>query len=186
MNTSIRQLILEGVKDFAYAFAPRNYPETFLFRAFLDKIFEEQLENKLKPKQRYYANKLIKSLISQKIIKYNQNNGLSLTVTGKTVLAKYKLKNFSPDKPTKWDNKYRIIIFDIEEYKRKLRTELRNFLIKIGFVRLQNSVWVYPYDCEEIVVMIKALLGLSGDVLYLTVESIENDTWLKKEFKLMR
>ena len=41
-------------------------------------------------------------------------------------------------------------------------------------------MWVYPYDCEEIVALIKTRFSVSGEVLYIIAEKIENDEWLKK------
>ncbi|MEK7136257.1 MAG: hypothetical protein AAB821_01570, partial [Patescibacteria group bacterium] len=64
------------------------------------------------------------------------------------------------------------------------RDDLRNWLHGLGFVRLQNSVWVFPYECREVVMLLKFKLGVGSEVLYLTVEAIENDMWLKKTFSL--
>jgi len=57
-------------------------------------------------------------------------------------------------------------------------------LSRLGFVKLQNSVWVFPYDCEELIVMMKSSLFLGKDVLYITGEKIENDMWLREIFGL--
>ena len=54
----------------------------------------------------------------------------------------------------------------------------------IGFVRLQDSVWVYPYDCEDLITLLKADFRVGKDVLYLIVDSIENDKYLRAEFNL--
>jgi len=51
-------------------------------------------------------------------------------------------------------------------------------------VRLQDSVWIYPYNCEEFVVLLKAELGLGRDVLYLIVDRVEDDLALRIHFKL--
>ena len=53
-----------------------------------------------------------------------------------------------------------------------------------GFFRLQDSVWVYPYDCEDIIGLLKVDLHLGGSVIYLVVEKMENDKHLKKTFGL--
>ena len=63
---------------------------------------------------------------------------------------------------------------------------MRSTLNRLGFVKLQNSVWVFPYDCEELVVMLKSNLFLGKDVLYMTVDNIENDKWLKETFGLVK
>ncbi|MEK7060586.1 MAG: CRISPR-associated endonuclease Cas2, partial [Patescibacteria group bacterium] len=54
-------------------------------------------------------------------------------------------KLFEIRKPKRWDGKWRIVIFDIWERRRGVRDRLRNLLQKNGFVKVQNSVWVYPY-----------------------------------------
>jgi len=54
----------------------------------------------------------------------------------------------------------------------------------LGFVRLQDSVWVFPYDCEDFVALLKADLKIGVAVLYLIVEQIENDKHLRAHFDL--
>lgn len=54
----------------------------------------------------------------------------------------------------------------------------------LGFARLQDSVWVYPYDCEDVMALLKADLKLGAAMLYMVVEHIENDTHLRKQFSL--
>lgn len=87
-------------------------------------------------------------------------------------------------KPRKWDKRWRLVVFDIPEERRALRNRLRDILITVGFVKIQNSVWVYPYDCEELVALIKSDMRIGRQVLYAVVETIENDLWLRKHFKL--
>jgi len=48
---------------------------------------------------------------------------------------------------------------------------------------LQDSVWVYPHDCEDLTVLMKAELNRSS-FYYMVVEKIENDAWLKKPFSI--
>ena len=77
-----------------------------------------------------------------------------------------------------------MIIFDIKEWKRKTRDDLRQWLEHLGFVRLQNSVWVHPYPCREIIVLLKSNFKIGKEVLYITADEIENDGWLRREFNL--
>ncbi|MFH1827083.1 MAG: PaaX family transcriptional regulator C-terminal domain-containing protein [bacterium] len=46
----------------------------------------------------------------------------------------------------KWDKKWRIMIFDIEEINRGLRDLLRKKIKEFGFGYLQKSVWISPYN----------------------------------------
>lgn len=137
---------------------------------------------------KYYIKTSITKLKDEGFIKFEEKNSKSfvrLTEKGKQKLLKYQLGEIVIKKPKKWDGKWRVIIFDIHEHLKRIRNELRNELINLGFLKLQNSVWVYPYDCEEVVIMLKAHFSLGKDVLYLVVERIENDKWLKKEFDLV-
>ena len=84
----------------------------------------------------------------------------------------------------RWDKRYRMIIFDIPERRRIVRDQLRRIMRECGFLRIQDSVWVSPYDCEELIILIKADLHIGKDVLYTIVEKIENDKWIKKYFNL--
>lgn len=107
-----------------------------------------------------------------------------LTPPGRAELNKYQLQKFQLRRPRRWDGKYRAIIFDIKEWKRTQRDELRRWLERLGFVKLQNSVWVYPYECQEVVVLLKSFFHLGQEVLYLVIDSIENDRWLRRKFNL--
>jgi DNA-binding transcriptional regulator PaaX len=86
----------------------------------------------------------------------------------------------------KWDAKWRVLIFDIPEQRKKQRQQVRNQLRAIGFVCLQDSVWVYPHPCEEYVALLKAELRMGKELLYLIVDSIEGDEKLRAHFKLAR
>ncbi len=55
---------------------------------------------------------------------------------------------------------------------------------ELGFARLQDSVWVYPYDCEDLMALLKADLKIGMAVLYMIVEHIENDKHLRAHFSL--
>lgn len=84
----------------------------------------------------------------------------------------------------RWDKRYRMVIFDIPERKRSIRASLRRTMREAGFLCIQGSVWVYPYDCEDLVALLKAELHIGKDVLYTIVEKIENDAWIKRHFDL--
>jgi len=86
----------------------------------------------------------------------------------------------------RWDRRFRIVMFDIPERRRSTRIKLRTAMQQSGFLRLQDSVWVYPYDCEDFIALLKADLHIGKDVLYTIVEKIENDGWIRTHFKLPR
>lgn len=109
---------------------------------------------------------------------------LKITNRGESELRRMKIRNTKLSKPKKWDERWRVLIFDIPEKKRSLREKVRNTLIDIGFLKLQDSVWIYPYECEDLVILLKADLKIGKDLLYLVVESVENDKNFRLAFKL--
>jgi len=134
-----------------------------------------------------YVEKRITHLAHQGMIVFVKKNGrnyVRLTEKGRRALLRYQLGDMHISQPKRWDGKWRAVIFDIKEDRRGLRNELRRELANLGFLRLQHSVWVYPHDCEEIIILLKSYFQTGKDLLYMTIEEIENDKWLKKEFGL--
>jgi len=77
-----------------------------------------------------------------------------------------------------------MIVFDIPERRRVIRNRLRMTMEELGFMRLQDSVWVFPYDCEDFIALLKADMRIGTAVLYVIVEEIENDSHLREHFGL--
>jgi len=136
----------------------------------------------------YYRKTAIDTLINDGYIKRKKSIAgfkyLELTTKGKDQLGRYELGEITIKQPKRWDGKYRVIIFDIKERRRKTRDEIRLWLIELGFVRIQQSVWAYPHECQEVITLLKTHYGIGKDLLYLVVETIENDRWLKQHFNL--
>src|SRR3989338_8711457 len=109
---------------------------------------------------------------------------LRLTDAGRKALAFKQSKVALKNQKKKWDGRWRMVIFDIPERRRRVRIRLRAFMSEIGFVRLQDSVWVYPYDCEDYVALLKAELKIGKDVLYAIADTIEHDKRIRLHFKL--
>ncbi len=126
-----------------------------------------------------------KRLVDYGLLEYNNKGFLKLTPKGETRLRQLELHEYKIKKPKQWDKKWRVLIFDIKEERRNLRDKIRRTLTTIGFVRLQDSVWVYPHDCEDLITLLKADFKIGKDILYLIVDTIENDSWLKKHFALL-
>ena len=114
----------------------------------------------------------------------NEQGVLKLSPKGETKLRQLELQDFKFQKPKKWDKKWRLLFFDIPEYRRPLREKIRRTLRLIGFQKLQDSVWVYPHPCEDLIALLKADFKVGKDMLYLIVDFVENDQALKKTFGL--
>ena len=114
----------------------------------------------------------------------DQRTRIRITQKGKQVLLRAGDKKIKLRKPKRWDKKWRVVIFDVPEHRRVVRNKIRVALENIGFLKLQHSVWVYPYDCEDFIVLLKADFKIGKDVLYIIAEHIEYDQPLKKHFNL--
>jgi CRISPR/Cas system-associated endoribonuclease Cas2 len=145
----------------------------------------KKLGFKLHKRQSESIKRARQTLIKRQFIKLT-GDSLKITQSGKAYLLKCLLlgedKKLNVNK--KWDKKWRVLIFDIPESRKSDRALIRRSLISIGFVKLQNSVWVYPYDCENIISLIKADAEIEDSMLYMIVEAIESDEHLKKHFNL--
>jgi len=124
-----------------------------------------------------------KNLISKGYIEI-KNNKLKLTGKGKSYLFRHTEYKIIKGKKPRWDHKWRVLIFDIPEKLRFVRDQVRFSLLSIGFIRLQDSVWVYPYNCEDVITLLKADLEIGKDLLYMIVDTIEDDGAIKKHFDL--
>lgn len=142
-------------------------------------------------RRRYYLNTAFIKLVKKGWIEIKNNEGKKyciITKSGKNKLARLEIRQYRSvleNSKKKWDGKWRLVIFDISEYGKYARNRLRLELLALGFVKLQNSVWVYPYDCEDLIFLFKTSFELGGSVLYITAEKIENDRHLREHFSLI-
>jgi len=113
-----------------------------------------------------------------------QDGFLRITTKGEKQLRTLSLSLAKPKRLKKWDEKWRVLIFDIPERRRHVRDKVRGLLRTSSFVRVQDSVWVYPYPCEEFVALLKAEVKIGKDILYLIVDSLEGDKKFRELFKL--
>jgi DNA-binding transcriptional regulator PaaX len=107
-----------------------------------------------------------------------------LTDDGKRMLARMVARSPDKRKHKKWDKRWRMVIYDIKEKRRGTRILLQRTLRTFGFYQLQNSVWVYPYDCEDLLILLKADFKIGLDVLYGVIEKVEGDEKIKEYFGL--
>jgi len=114
-----------------------------------------------------------------------EERGFVITPKGHTALLKMKIENDNWQKKD-WDGSWKMVIFDIPEQKKGARDSLRKFLIRKGFYRLQDSVFVSPYANLEALNFMRFEYGVSENVNIFTAKSadIDDDHKLKKLFNL--
>jgi len=107
-----------------------------------------------------------------------------LTKRGEAELLAYELgkKKLPPAK--QWDGKWHLLTFDIPESRRRLRDHIRGTLKTLGFQHLQHSVWIFPYECRDVLNLLQTKYSVRHEALYVRVDCLDNDRWLRKHFGL--
>ena len=116
-----------------------------------------------------------------KIVKKGNKQFLALTEEGKleSLFAKGKIS-----KPSPWDGKWRIMVFDIPEGARNKRDQLRWLLKRNNFVKLQASVFVSPFALNREAIEYLKQSGLNAYIRIIRADDIDDDTDLRKRFSL--
>jgi len=132
-------------------------------------------------KQTFYdtVNRLGKEGYLKKIEEKGRKKYIA-TLKGKAKILAYIKKD------KKWDGKWRIVIFDIPENKRKMRNFFREKLSDLGFRKLQESVWICPYNIADTVEELIGLCDAKPYIHYLLVEELDEKDVLMKLFKLKK
>jgi DNA-binding transcriptional ArsR family regulator len=130
----------------------------------------------------------IQKLYDSKLVDIKQEKDgtwkMVLTENGKEKVLQYNLGEHAIVIPKHWDRKWRIVLFDIPEEKRRGRDMLRGWLKKLKFHQLQASVFVHPYDCRDEYEFLVEMYGLRKYVRYAVLKEIDNEKHLKKIFHL--
>jgi len=104
----------------------------------------------------------------------NDNYTIEITDIGKKRILKETLNNLKVKKVSKWDEKWRMVIFDIPRKHNGVRNLLREKLKKMGLYQLQESVFISPYSCKEEVELWANLYNADKFIHIIEAESISN------------
>lgn len=135
--------------------------------------------NKIKRQRIYEA---IRRLNKKRLVELEQKGNelyLKITENGKNLIKNFDYDNIKLPNYKKWDKKWRMVIFDVPEKKNKERRALSSKLKDLGFYPLQESVYIYPYDCQDEIDFICSFLFIDRYVNYCTLETLD-----KKEGEL--
>lgn len=119
--------------------------------------------------------RIIKRLERQHLINISEEEDkfkLEITEKGKRRILKYDFEKIEL-KNIRRDGKWRLVIFDIPEYKKSARELFRRKLIQLGMVRLQDSIFVSAMPCKDEVDFLCHFLGVSDFVTIIQFNKIE-------------
>lgn len=133
--------------------------------------------------------KSLKSLEKKEIINLEEKGNeifVRLKDKNNLIVIKYSTKALLDfkKKEKKWNGKWFLVFFDVPEIQRNKRNYLRKFLIDIGFYRYQQSIYIFPYECEKEIILIKKIVEGAKYMKYIVADKIEDESIIKTFFKL--
>lgn len=147
-------------------------------KPFLDQKREDEW-NSWKQFNTFYLKRTIRRLQKAKLVEIHSQNGedvIILSKNGQRKILKYSLDTLSIDKPKTWDRQWRLILYDVSDKRKGLRDIFRETLRALGFYQLQESVWIYPYPCENQISFLREYYGVGDEVIYVIAKKLEDDT----------
>jgi CRISPR-associated endonuclease Cas2 len=138
-------------------------------------------ENKIK--------RALKNLEKSDIITLEKNNNSIIVHSinnNHPRVIKYSIKSLLDFKKKKkqWNGKWFMVFFDIPEIQRNKRDYLREFLKEMGFYAYQKSVYLFPYECEKEITLIRKIVEGAKYMNYVIADKIENESLAKIFFNL--
>ncbi len=133
---------------------------------------------------RHLIRNAIKRLNNKRLVALTQKSDnlyIEITENGRKLIKNFDYDNLMLPRPKKWDKKWHLVIFDIPEKKKRERRAFSLKLKNMGLYPLQESAFIYPYDCQNEVDFVCEFLSISRYVNYCTIENID-----KKEGELRR
>ena len=109
---------------------------------------------------------------------------IALTELGTQRAVMRALGELKIPKPERWDGIWRMVIFDIPDRHKWARDGLRHRLKTLGFWRLQESVFVFPYPCDEELQFLCSLYNIGDYMRIIETPTIIHDRDLKEYFGL--
>jgi|SRR3989344_4864949 len=113
----------------------------------------------------------LKRLRERGLIDFIDDNKLAIKLTDKglekAIFSKIMLDG------SKWDGKWRVVMFDIPEKRRLARDLLRIRLKSWGFSQRQKSVWVSKKDCAKALRDYIKQVGIKDWVIVMESDNID-------------
>src|SRR3989344_8207461 len=173
-NSILEQIVDSRLKDLENSYPYGRGPQLLLIGILL---LVMKIDKTLSQQQ---VNQAVKGLEKRNIIKLdfvNDDVYVSLEEKGEKKMAKYSLAKILEykRKQKKWDGKWFMVFFDIPEIQRIKRNYLRKFLKSIGFYQYQQSVYLFPYECRNVIEYLRKIVEAGKYTKYIVAESIEDE-----------
>lgn len=142
----------------------------------------------LKDIDRNYLYRILDEFNHDRLIDWQEKSDGSVQAI-LTEKGKEKAIRFNPDylkikKPTNWDKRWRMVIYDIPDQKKAARDALRLKLNELGFKEWQKSVFIHPYPCRDEIDFIIEFFEIRPYVRYAELINPTNEAELRLYFKI--
>ena len=107
---------------------------------------------------------------------------LVLTEKGRKCMLRYDLEKMRIPNQKQWNGKWHLVTYDIPEELRVMREELRRVLHRLGFVELQQSVFVHKYECRNEIEFLIEFYDARSYVRRMVVEEIDDAAPIARAF----
>lgn len=135
----------------------------------------------------YKVRRSLASIKRNRLVGIRQHKGelqFILLERGRQRIVKGNFDTLTIAAPKKWDRKWRVVLFDVPEQRKKAREALRVKLKDLGLYPLQKSCFVHPYECKGEIDFVSEFFNISPHVHYHTAESMESEGDLRHYFNL--
>ena len=108
-----------------------------------------------------------------------------MTKLGKEIFDRTKItKKNLERKKEKWDGKWRTVSFDIPNEFSETRHVLRKILLRAGFMQMQKSVYIFPFEIKEILEFLRENKEFKKYVVYMEISKTTQEKEWKKFFEI--
>src|SRR3989338_5096157 len=151
----------------------------------LKQFLNRQRQNEYNAWKRFnipYLKITLERLDKQKLVEFDEKDGMQvvkITDRGKRRILKFAIDELAVEKPKIWDDRWRLVSYDIPKELHRVRATLREYLNAWGFYPLHESVFLHAWPCEKQVEFLREYLGIGKYVRMFQVSAIEQD----KEFR---
>lgn len=91
-------------------------------------------------------------------------------------------EEFKPEIPDHWDGFWVVLIFDIPEKLKRIRNLLRRKILHYGFIHVQKSVYVYPFECEQDILSLVEELKIEKYVTMIRASVLQGEKIFAEKF----
>lgn len=129
---------------------------------------------------------MVKRMQNAKYIEVKEEKGVpvvKITEKGKRKLLSYEVEKMQLDE-SKWDGKWRLIVYDVQTGKRINSEMFRKALNRLNLLKLQKSVYLTPFKCEDEIEFLRQYYDIGEEVLILKVGTLENEIAYRNYFSI--